>query len=278
LLPNRDVEKLEFGTRPWVQKYDRLWEKYGKNEKVFIPKKERKSTKLKLGEVDFTGEYLTGGEVLEFVPAFWDKYRGGEKLKESVGVMVESRLWKEEEDSNEVSLEPIGKTEKEKASLYKSMGPVGYKYKTDILRFEFPREDVEKRFSIDLTLPGNPLLQRLVGFLYSFQATHALAVVTELEVELNDIGCTWDIANERLFSYVYDAFEGGSGVTKKVFEDWSGKQQFIKKKIERILYPLESEKCCEHRCEKCILLPRTPEFLLRSRLLDKDYVRTLWRV
>lgn len=267
---------MEFGKRPWVQKYDKLWETFGKKEKVFIPKEERKSTKLKLGVVDFTGKYLTGGEVLEFVPAFWDKYRGGEKLKESVGVMVEWGSWKKEVAPNEVSLEPIGETEKEKTRLYNPMGPVGYKYKTDILEFQFPREVIEKRFSDDTPLLSNTLLRHLMGFLYSFQATHALSVVTELEVELGDIGCTWDITDDSLFSYIYDAFEGGSGVTKKVFMDWSGKQQVIKKKIERILYPSESEKCCEHWCEKCILLPRTPEFLLRSGLLDKDYVRALF--
>jgi len=256
-----------------LKRYDQMWEKYGNKNERFNQSVIKTESKVKIGKIHADIEYKTRNDVLEFVPAFYDRYRQGESLKPSVAVIPDWDPWGED-DLDDLSLEP-SESEGTKKKIYKELGPIGFKFKTDVMKFEFNRERIDESFKHDELTTRDEKIQHYIGFLYSFQATHALAVITELEVELVDLDYTWEITDESIISYVYDVFEGGSGVTKKIYLDWNSSEKIIGKKIMRLLYPTPNEYCCTHICEKCILLPRTPEFLLRNRLLDKDFVRAI---
>ena len=265
---------MSFADSSGVSRYVRLWEKFGNKDKKMVETVEEQSSEVKIGKMDLGIEYRTRSEVIEFVPAFFDRYRQGERLKPSIAVKPVWDQW-DDDESDDISLEPELTESKEKR-IYQELGPVGYKFKTDIMKFDFNREKIDEKFEHNELTPQSKIVKDYVGFLYSFQATHALAVITELEVELDDLYYTWEITDDSIISYIYDVFEGGSGVTKKIYLDWMGPQKTINKKIRRLLYPPENEFCCRHVCEKCILLPRTPEFLLSTGLLDKDFVRKLY--
>jgi len=256
-----------------IRRYDMLWEQFGNKNKRFSQSVIKNKSNVKIGKINVDIEYKTRNEVLEFVPAFYDRYRQGESLKPSAAVLPDWDPWGDDALEH-ISLEP-SESESTQKKIYKELGPIGFKFKTDVMKFDFNRNKIDELFKHNELTIQDEKIKNYIGFLYSFQATHALAVITELEVELGDIDYTWEITDKSIISYVYDVFEGGSGVTKKIYLDWNSPDKIIGKKIMRLLYPTPQEYCCTHICEKCILLPRTPEFLLRNRLLDKNFVRVI---
>lgn len=211
-----------------------------------IEKTEEPGLKIELKGEIFKEAKFGIKEVTIFAPAFWEKYLSGiSRIRTSYGTypdLVGTKV------------------------VSRPLGPIGYKISTHVLRLICSKSHLEERLS---ALPNTEKIEKLlVSAVITFQQAFKKAVSVILHCELGDFDCYWNMDGENVYFYVYDTFEGGSGITKRVFEDWTGAQRVL----ENIKQTL-SMNCCSDYCERCLILPRTPEFYLRKGLLNKQIGR-----
>jgi hypothetical protein len=184
-------------------------------------------------------------EITFFVPAFWETYLTGiSKVRESCGTYRDL-------ESGKVVSRPLG--------------PVGYKLQTQVFKLTCDKEKLEEKILLRKQLTSNETMHCIISAALTFQQALKKGVCITLESELDDFDCHWTMDKEHVYFYAYDAFEGGSGLAKQIFIDWNS-TKLILSNIKETL----SSNCCLSFCEKCLLLPRTPDFVIRKGFLDKQ--------
>ena len=136
-----------------------------------------------------------------------------------------------------------------------SYAPIGTQYTTSGIRFEFPKEDVIDAFGSEAV----PWPQLLV----SFQQACKRAIAIQGRFDLADFDVMAGLADDVLQLTVTDSRQGGTGVAWRL-KEFSGDE--LSNQISEIVT------CdnCQHYCEECLLLPRTPASYLDGGLLNRQ--------
>lgn len=214
-------------------------------------------------------------DVLEFVPAFEEITSNSRSLKPSYGVVHdfrESGLGDETEEEKRARLLEDDLPMSEKVSKVEQdtiirMGPVGFKRETDVFELLLDHEYAAADES-----DSNNRIRLLQAYLVTFEAALKLAIATVFEMEEGDFAVTHHLGGQSLHWFVYSSVSG-SPIAQMVFDDLSTERSLV---WEKMYETIVHSTCCRHCCESCILLPRTPEFVVRRKLLDKAVVKQRW--
>ena len=185
--------------------------------------------------------------LVSFTPAFrrrWARYKP--KIIKSIGVCTVS------------ARSPSGVRQR----VEMSRGPSGYCLQAPTLQITLERQIVEDIFrNSSMNEVDN---HSLISSLISFQTAHSLATYVEMNVELHDFWTSWSIESDTINLFVVDSISGGNGVSRQLFDDWSSSRSLLQ--ASQIIL---SSCTCSGYCEKCILLPDTPEPYVRNGFLNR---------
>lgn len=151
------------------------------------------------------------------------------------------------------------------------MGPAGYMSEAAVFELLMPRQ--QALGIIGPQIDAQIEQREIQTLAITLQAAIQLAVSMEFEVEDGDFTITHLIDDKFIHWFVYGA-SFGSPVAEMVYQDFNaGVQGALWQKVVDVL---TKSTCCHSYCDRCILLPRTPEFVLRQKFLNKAVFRS-WR-
>ena len=136
-----------------------------------------------------------------------------------------------------------------------SYAPIGTQYTTSGIRFEFPKEAVIDAFGSEAV----PWPQLLV----SFQQACKRAIAIQGRFDLADFDVMAGLADDVLQLTVTDSRQGGTGVAWRL-------KEFFGDELSSQISEIVTCDNCQHYCEECLLLPRTPASYLEGGLLNRQ--------
>ncbi|WP_435362362.1 DEAD/DEAH box helicase [Haloarchaeobius sp. DFWS5] len=136
-----------------------------------------------------------------------------------------------------------------------SYAPIGTQYTTSGIRIEFPMSEVAAAFGSDTV--------RWPQFLVSLQQACKRAIAIQGQFDLADFDVMVNLVDDTLQLTVTDGREGGTGVAWRL-------REFLREGFTDQLEQIANCNNCQHYCEECLLLPRTPASYLESGLLDRQ--------
>jgi len=193
--------------------------------------------------------------VTSFVPKFRLKYVGQKPIfKESVATIEDI-----DERGNPIKI---------------PLGPVGFSYETHIFSLSLDRKTAEERVSNfkDNSNVRSGILENLISSLITFSFALRKAACILQTCNIDDIKTSWAIHEENCYIFLFDNAEGGNGVTYLTFSELkedleNNSRKIIDTRLFRQILEIFNQKCCKDVCEECLLLPRTPHYLVS--LLNK---------
>ena len=208
------------------------------------------------------------GSVANFVPAFRIKYVGQKPYyRESLATF---------DDVDPKTGDPI------KVPL----GPVGFKYNTHILSLTIDRNYAEEKIGNYLesqnletedTESKKLVMENLIKALttLSFCLRKTAGILQACDID--DVLTSWTLHKEHCYLFLFDNVDGGNGITYSIYSELRDTVQktndFSKTKLFKQMSEILKQECCHDVCEECLLLPRTPQLIMK--MLDKKVGRTL---
>lgn len=115
-------------------------------------------------------------------------------------------------------------------------------------------------------------LEDIIVFLTSFNQLLKRAISITADCELNDFEFFWIFHNKKIHYYLLDGLGGTQGISDIVYSDLSNSSSYIFKLMrEFINCPVCGSK--SKYCSSCLLLRRTPEFIISKGLLNKNVLK-----
>lgn len=208
---------------------------------------DRETAEFSIGGLSWNLE-LFDSSVVIFTPAYYERHMsGGLKLKPALVT---------EED---ITLDRSGRTKLEK----KELGAAGFELATTILHLYCNVHGLKMRLSASADEWERKLAAAIITLIWALKK----AISITLQIELGDVGVYWslDPSNWMFHLYFYDTNPGGSGICRRIMHDCITKKEIFQLAKET----LYDESCCKSYCDRCLLLPRTPESIIRKGLLNK---------
>lgn len=157
--------------------------------------------------------------------------------------------------------------------------PIGFKFQTLGIKITMKVNDIN---SLVVNYYGNKLDDKakvedlsnnILVALFSIQQSLKKIVSIYAETNISDFEVCFTFDEENINFYLVDNREGGNGVSRRVFESL-----VTDHKIYHILENgvLNCEDCL-HYCDNCLLIERTPEFLLKKNLLDHLLIKYIYQ-
>lgn len=218
--------------------------------------------------------------VVQFVPAFLDKSSNGRFMRRSVGTRASlpsdltpllPTLASEDDELDPDALLAQFEEAQESAQggqVLRPAGPVGYRYQTDVLEFRLPRGPMDALALQQGRKPEDLAISSLV----TLGTVLSVAVIACFEIDQGDFSTAHRLGAAEHSMFFYDSVPGGNGVSRMLYQDLVKPDSLI---WQRISQEILVSTCCHHYCDRCLLLPRTPEFHLSRGLLDKAVLRDL---
>ena len=156
------------------------------------------------------------------------------------------------------TLSPIEVFDKSEEGLFH---PVGYLMHTPGIFLEIERESVEKRVGSNWLNPT-----QIVSLIQALK--RAICIVNRCE--LQDFNIDFTANDKTLGLYFYDNREGGNSISERIYEDLLGE-----KKILAAVTDIANCSHCSRFCDRCLLIQRTPAYILQRQLLDRNELKRL---
>lgn len=138
--------------------------------------------------------------------------------------------------------------------LKREQAIAGYEYLTDGFELQLSKSTLRNH-------GGTTSPEDLLTALYSLGYGLRSVMARRLGVNPIEIQCEPHLFPEQIRLLIYDNESGGAGLSYPIFQD-------IEEVMDETALQLQSCTCPDY-CESCLLLPRTPTFLLENDLLDR---------
>jgi len=196
-------------------------------------------------------------EVTSFTPAFEKRWAG----RDSSTLPSQAKIPRTASDAD--ALTPIDMFLQGEQTL---LGPVGYLTRTLGLSIKIARGSIESRIRPNENWLG---AVRLVSLIQALK--RAICIV--INCELRDFDVDFSASQETLEIFIYDNREGGNNISERVREDILGERR-----IQKTIVEIANCQFCSRFCDRCLLIQRTPSYILKERLLDRQELKRLLSV
>ena len=185
----------------------------------------------KIGRIE--SRFVKNLQIQRAVPHVEITYRSTSKVKEAYGEILAI----------------------EDGELKSEQAIAGYEYLTDGFELQLSKSTLRNH-------GGTTSPEDLLTALYSLGYGLRSVMARRLGVNPIEIQCEPHLFPEQIRLLIYDNESGGAGLSYPIFQD-------IEEVMDETALQLQSCTCPDY-CENCLLLPRTPTFLLENDLLNRE--------
>lgn len=143
----------------------------------------------------------------------------------------------------------------EEGEIQSEQAIAGYEYLTDGFELRLAKSTLRNH-------GGTTSPENLLTAMYSLGYGLRNVMARRLGVNPIEIQCEPHLFPRQVRLLVYDNESGGAGLSYPIFQD-------IEEVMDETALQLQSCTCPDY-CENCLLLPRTPTFLLENDLLNRE--------
>ncbi|MHA1280966.1 MAG: DEAD/DEAH box helicase [Promethearchaeota archaeon] len=153
--------------------------------------------------------------------------------------------------------------------------PVGFNFQTMGINIKIKKTKIEEiiRYYInEYYLDDLDDFHTFFTLLYSIQQSLKKIISLYTESDLNEFDVFFTFSDDFINFYIIDNAEGGNGISKRVFNSLNSDNEIYSFLENGILNCKE----CLDFCDNCLLIERTPEYIVRKRLLNHNLLKYIY--